>query len=192
MNFLPLLVAMIERSCMAGFTQYTALLDTNVLVPSTLADILIRFHLKNLYRAKWSQKIILELEKTLKHIRPDTNISKRIQLMQLAVIDAEVTGFELLETRINLKPDHNDKHVLAAAIIGHCDTIVTFNTNDFKEKYLKPFSVTACHPDDFVMDQITLDTPRAMTTISINVTQPNFAFPPTSQIPHWNGSDLTR
>lgn len=150
---------------MAGSTRYTALLDTNVMVSSTLVDILIRFHMKKLYRAKWSRKIIVELEKTLLEIRPAVDVSNRIKLMYSAVLDAEVTGFEKIETCLDLEPDHNDKHILAAAIIGHCDAIVTFNTKDFKQEYLDPFSIVACHPDDFLMDQISLDTPKAMTAI---------------------------
>ena len=46
------------------------------------------------------------------------------------VLDALVTGYEPLVKTIHL-PDPNDRHVLAAAITGRADVIVTKNLKDF-------------------------------------------------------------
>jgi hypothetical protein len=41
--------------------------------------------------------------------------------------------------------------VLAAAIVGRCDVIVTQNLQDFPTGLLKPYSIEAIHPDDFLV-----------------------------------------
>jgi hypothetical protein len=47
-------------------------------------------------------------------------------------------------------PDSDDRHVLAAAIKGGCQLIVTFNLADFPADTLAPHSVAAMHPDAFL------------------------------------------
>ena len=67
-----------------------------------------------------------------------------------------VTGYESLVSALNL-PDPDDCHLLAAAIHCQAQAIVTFNLKDFPKATLEPFEVEAIHPDDFVMDTISLD-----------------------------------
>lgn len=47
----------------------------------------------------------------------------------------------------NVEPAAFDRHVLAAAIAGDAQTIVTFNMADFPTKQLQPHHVDAVHPD---------------------------------------------
>ena len=47
-------------------------------------------------------------------------------------------------------PDPNDRHVLAAAIVGHADVIVTRNLRDFPDEALEPYGIEAQHPDEFM------------------------------------------
>ncbi|MEI8311161.1 MAG: PIN domain-containing protein [Verrucomicrobiota bacterium] len=51
-------------------------------------------------------------------------------------------------------PDPEDRHVLAAAIHGRADVIVTFNLKDFPSARLKPHGIRALHPDKFVGEWI--------------------------------------
>ncbi|WP_354002110.1 PIN domain-containing protein [Pseudotabrizicola sediminis] len=50
--------------------------------------------------------------------------------MDRATRDCLVTGYEALMPALTL-PDADDRHVLAAAIVGRCDAIVTQNLKDF-------------------------------------------------------------
>ena len=50
----------------------------------------------------------------------------------------------------------NGYHVLAAAIRGQADVIVTFNIKDFPENELSKYSIQTQHPDDFVSDLLSL------------------------------------
>src|SRR5262249_12892327 len=51
----------------------------------------------------------------------------------------------------------DDRHVLAAAVHGRADVIVTYNLGDFPEATLAGYGVEAQHPDGFVMRLIDLD-----------------------------------
>jgi hypothetical protein len=64
-------------------------------------------------------------------------------------------------TRIEL-PDPNDVHVLAAAIAGHADCIVTSNLKDFPTLILMEFGIEAVDPDTFIINQWDLDPVNAI------------------------------
>ncbi|MCC6362388.1 MAG: PIN domain-containing protein [Bryobacterales bacterium] len=53
-------------------------------------------------------------------------------------------------------PDPNDRHVLAAAIRGRADVIVTRNVRDFPADVLDRFGIESQHPDEFVVHLLDL------------------------------------
>jgi len=53
-------------------------------------------------------------------------------------------------------PDPNDRHVLAAAIVGRCDVIVTCNLKHFPDKTLASYGIEAQHPDEFLSNHLNL------------------------------------
>ncbi|WP_341872040.1 PIN domain-containing protein [Methylosinus trichosporium] len=75
--------------------------------------------------------------------------------MDQHVRDYLVTGYEPLIPSLVL-PDMNDRHVLAAAIVGRCDVIVTQNLKHFPETALAPLDIDAQHPDEFLCNQLDL------------------------------------
>lgn len=75
--------------------------------------------------------------------------------MNRSVPDCLVENYEGLIAGLVL-PDPDDRHVLAAAIAGHADAIVTFNLKDFPADALDPHLIEAIHPDDFVLNQLKL------------------------------------
>ena len=78
--------------------------------------------------------------------------------MRLAVPDWEIPAeaWQVLTTCLTL-PDRDDVHVLAAAIAGHADCIVTANLKHFPDGVLRPYGIEAIHPDDFLVAQLDLD-----------------------------------
>lgn len=85
---------------------------------------------------------------------PEDAIRYRIEQMRAAFPDAEVTGYEtLIEGMTN---NEKDRHVLAAAVRGNVEVLVTFNLRDFPESALKPFDIEAVHPDEFLLNQLDL------------------------------------
>lgn len=76
--------------------------------------------------------------------------------MNSAFPDANITGYEELIQGLSL-PDENDRHILAAAIRGNADVIVTFNLKDFPTLYMNTFDIEVQHPDKFISNLIDLD-----------------------------------
>jgi hypothetical protein len=83
--------------------------------------------------------------------RPDLTrerLERTRALMKAHTRDALVTGYEPLIEVLNL-PDPNDRHVLAAAIRGRADVVVTTNLKDFPPEVLARWGIEAQHPDAF-------------------------------------------
>lgn len=82
--------------------------------------------------------------------RADGHLLHRTRdLMNSHVRDALIQNFHDLIPSLSL-PDPDDRHVLAAAIRGRVDVIVTYNTKDFPEEAIAPYEVSAQHPDAFL------------------------------------------
>lgn len=64
--------------------------------------------------------------------------------------------------------DLDDRHVLAAAIVGHADAIITFNLRDFPEKTAAAHGIEILHPDDFLVAQYDLDPLRVLSSVKAN------------------------
>jgi len=76
--------------------------------------------------------------------------------MNASIRDVLVEGYEALADAVSL-PDPKDRHVLAAVIRAHAQTIVTVNVKDFPSGELSKWDIEARHPDDFLVDQFHLD-----------------------------------
>lgn len=109
--------------------------------------------LTDLYRAKWSHMIHDEWIRNVLKDRPDLSeekLARTRQLMDAHVRDCLVQDFERLIDSVEL-PDPDDRHVVAAAIRGRADVIVTYNLKDFPEEKLRPYGIAAQHPDEFLV-----------------------------------------
>ena len=114
-------------------STFTAFYDANVLYPSELRNFLMHLALTDLFRARWSADVHEEWIDSLLRKRPDLSrekLERTRTLMDQHVPDAIVTGYDALIPGLTL-PDLNDRHVLAAAICGRADVIVTINSRDF-------------------------------------------------------------
>ena len=70
-------------------------------------------------------------------------------------IDCLVTDFEGRIPALHL-PGPSDRHVLAAAIHGRADVIVTYNLRYVPPEHLSPYGLEAQHPDEFLTHLIDL------------------------------------
>ena len=137
---------------------FTALLDANVLYPAPMRDILLQLAVEDLFRAKWTADIHREWIEALLRNEPQREraaLERTRALMDQATRDCVITGYESLIENLKL-PDPNDRHVLAAAIMGRCDVIVTQNLQDFPEATLRPYGIEVQHPDDFLLHHLRL------------------------------------
>jgi predicted nucleic acid-binding protein len=139
-------------------SRYTALLDANILYPAPMRDLLLQLAVTDLFKARWSADIHREWIEALLREQPHRNrvaLERTRHLMDQHTRDSLVTGYQALISTLTL-PDPDDRHVLAAAIVGRCDVIVTQNLKDFPEPALAPFGIEAQHPDDFLRNQLSL------------------------------------
>jgi predicted nucleic acid-binding protein len=137
--------------------NFSAVFDACVLYPFLLRDLLLQLALTDLFRAKWTDRIHDEWIGSLLEKRPELaeQLERTRSLMNCSVRDCLVTGYEQIEQSLEL-PDAKDRHVLAAAIVGHAQVIVTFNLKDFPDEKLKPFGIEAQHPDEFITNLMDL------------------------------------
>jgi len=144
---------------MAGYYRYTAVLDACVLYPAPLRDLLLSLASGELFGARWTSLIQAEWVRNLAIKRPDLTLdvlNRTAAMMNSAIEDCLVEDFAWLIDSLVL-PDPNDRHVLAAAIVGHADAIVTFNLRDFPEQAVRSHGIDILHPDDFLIAQYDLD-----------------------------------
>lgn len=142
--------------------RFTCVLDTNVIYPIDIRDLLFWFAYFELYTPKWSHHIFDEWADVMKRKGlSDEEISKRIRRADLAFPDAQVENYESLVKGLEL-PDEKDNHVLAAAIKTNANIIVTNNLKDFPEDYLASFGLAAKSADDFITDIIDLNPQTAV------------------------------
>lgn len=135
--------------------RFPAFFDTNVLYGALLNDLVLELADRGLYRPLWSKDVLFELSKNLVKNGEDPNlVAKRVGTMERYFPDAMVAGYEDLVP--SMTNDAKDRHVLAAAIRGGAEVLVTFNVKDFPVGSVGPFDVEVVHPDDFLQDQLDL------------------------------------
>ncbi|MEU3456447.1 PIN domain-containing protein [Micromonospora sp. NPDC006766] len=125
-----------------------AVLDACVLVPSVLADTLLRCAEQDLYRPVWSRVILDEVLRNLPPAVRGAKAERRVEAMREHFPEAMVSGYEQLINEMTNDP--KDRHVLAAAVAADAEAIVTANLRDFPDHALAPYAIEALHPDDFL------------------------------------------
>ena len=137
--------------------RFTCVLDTNVIYPIDIRDLLFWFAHYDLFTPKWSKHIFDEwIDVMMRKGVSKEEVDKRVMKANIAFPDALVENYESLIDGLQL-PDPKDRHVLAAAIKINANTIVTNNLKDFPKDYLSNFGLTAKSVDDFITDTIDLN-----------------------------------
>jgi predicted nucleic acid-binding protein len=129
-------------------SHFAAVLDANVLYSYPLTSVLLELAEARLYRPIWSKDIHEEWIRAVTRSRPDIapeKLERRRVAMDQALPDACVIGYQRLVPAIEL-PDPDDRHVVAAAIRGKAQVIVTFNEKDFPAAVLEEFDLATQHP----------------------------------------------
>ena len=129
-----------------------AVLDACVLYPTVLRQILLGCAERGLFTPIWSERLQEEW--------------RRAALRNGGEADAALAGAEIARANARFPkaltppgdeaplwlPDPADVHVLATAIVGNADTIITLNLRDFPARELSGHTVTARPPDAVLMD----------------------------------------
>ncbi|MBC6409345.1 MAG: PIN domain-containing protein [Ekhidna sp.] len=143
-------------------SRFTCVIDTCVLHPLHVRDLILWFAYSDLFVPKWSKHIFDEWRELMFRKKvPKKEINHRIDSVLNGFPDAMVTNYEthiVSLTGINKK----DRHVLAAAIKINASLIVTNNLKDFPKDYLESFGLYAKSAADFLVDIIGLHDEEAI------------------------------
>lgn len=123
-------------------------LDTCVLFPPLLRRFVLNAANAGLFAPLWSRGVAAEwLHVTAR--KGEEGAAEALAAMTARWPEALCPpgAPELLDL-----PDRADRHVLAAALAGGADLLLTLNLRDFPRRALAPHGLRAQSPDDFAMD----------------------------------------
>ena len=157
-----------------------ALIDADVLYRAAIRDILLQSAKDDLFEARWTVQIHEEWMEALARNRPELEWSRIERLrnkMDAETRDPLVVGYEPFIDSLYLPEDPNDRHVLAAAIVGRCPIIITTNLSHFPSARLEPYGIIAQHPDKFLLSLLYEDQKAfcaAIRTVRLRLTRPPY------------------
>jgi len=138
--------------------DFKVMLDACVMANFGVADLLFRLAEKpRLYLPLWTEEILQETARTqLEELKwPDHLVKSFRSEVQRVFPESLVKGYEhLIEQCAN---DIKDRHVLAGAIHAQAEIILTFNLKDFDSASLKPWSIVAQHPQEYLLTLFSME-----------------------------------
>ena len=126
-----------------------AVLDACVLFPTVMREVLLGVAATGLYQPLWSDRILEEWVRASNRVGEGAIGTIEAAAVATAFPDASVQPRGRDLGRLVL-PDENDVHVLATAIAGSADLIVTLNAKDFPRHTLNAEGVSRQDPDAFL------------------------------------------
>jgi predicted nucleic acid-binding protein len=135
--------------------MFPVFLDTCVLLRPYLCDTLLSVAEAGVYRPLWSPMVMTELERNLaRRGLNQKQIAHRLDQMNGAFPDALVVGYEALISKMTNDP--KDRHVLAAAVRGGAEVLVTENIRDFPATAVRLYNIKVVSQDAFLLDALDL------------------------------------
>lgn len=131
-------------------SNFSALLDACVIFPHSLCRILLDAACEGLYRVHFSNKILDEaFDNRVKKKRMNQSVADKLKANFVNDFpDALVEAPMELENKMDNHP--GDRHVLASAVYGKVDVIVTSNLKHFPASSVSYWNIEIMHPDVFL------------------------------------------
>lgn len=129
------------------------LLDACVLFPSVLREMLVGTAAAGGLSPLWSARILEEWARATRRLPEGAEAAARAEIARLRDRwpEAEVAVPEELVATLAL-PDPDDRHVLAAAIAGGAEVLLTLNRADFPTRSLARHGILLREPDGFLLE----------------------------------------
>ena len=145
------------------------LLDACVLFPTVPRALLLGCGQAGLIVPLWSERILGEWRHAVGRAHPEQadQVAGEIALARMAFPDAMVAVPGDAVAGLSL-PDENDRHVLAAAIAGRAEALVTRNLRDFPPRTLARHGVIPRAPDSLLLELHRAD-PAALAAVALPV-----------------------
>jgi predicted nucleic acid-binding protein len=129
------------------------LIDACVLYPTVMREVLIGVAQEGLLQPLWSERILEEWARATVKLGPVDTAFARGEIATLkARFPAAMVGADpAVEAQLYL-PDPDDTHVLAAAITGQADSLLTLNTKDFPSNIMAQHGIIRRDPDGLLRE----------------------------------------
>lgn len=127
------------------------LLDACVIFPTVMRELLVGLASAGLYEPIWSERILEEWVRATHRLGEGADAIARAEA---AVMRDSFPQAMMRESRADdlWLPDPDDIHVLASAIAGNADVLVTNNLGDFPTRILSNHDILRRDPDGFMLD----------------------------------------
>lgn len=127
------------------------LIDTCVLYPTVMREMVIGIAQAGAFTPIWSDRILEEWRRAAVKLGPVGELQAESEIVALKTVlpEAEVRVQDALCARLWL-PDENDIHVLAAAVAASADAIMTLNAKDFPRGVLAEEGLSRIDPDSYL------------------------------------------
>lgn len=125
------------------------MIDACVLVPTVLRRLVIGVAEAGAFVPLWSPRILDEWARAAARDGYRPEAGAEIARLEAAFPEACITPTEAPDLSL---PDPDDVHVLAAAITGRADEILTLNIKDFPTRTLARHGILRRHPDEFLLE----------------------------------------
>lgn len=128
------------------------LVDACVLYPTVMREVVLGLAQAGCFEVRWSARIMEEWALAARKLGPAGEVQARGEIAQVQARfpGAMVAAQPGLEARLWL-PDPADVHVLAAAVAGSADMILTANAKDFPRGILAEEGVERCDADQLAL-----------------------------------------
>ena len=146
-----------------------AMLDACVLYPTVMREMLVGAAAAGFFEPQWAPRILEEWARAAARHGGQDEVLARGEAARLnaqfprATVRFEENAFARLWL-----PDPNDVHVLAAAIAGSSDVVVTNNSKDFPRGILAEEGLTRIDPDGLLRGGFAAD-PAGMRAVAVAV-----------------------
>jgi predicted nucleic acid-binding protein len=128
-------------------------LDACVLVPTVLRQMLLGAAAVEAFEPVWSARILEEWARATRRLPEGAEPVARSEIATVRMVwpQAEVEVPEDLVETLSL-PDPADRHVLATAIAGRAEALLTLNRADFPTRTLARHGIVLREPDGFLLE----------------------------------------
>ena len=149
-----------------------AVLDTCVLYSGLRRDLLLSLAACDTYRPVLTEDILFEIEYVeARKLEGRGTTQSEAERRAAYLVNQLRTNFDVeCDSRVSLiapvgLPDPNDEHLIAAAVAGGAEVIVTENIKDLPTQLL-PAGVRTLRPNDFLHDMVCADPHQACLALS--------------------------
>jgi predicted nucleic acid-binding protein len=128
-------------------------LDACVLFPTVMREMLLGAAATGAFDPVWSARILEEWARASRRLPEGAEVIARSEIarMRLAWPEAEAEPLPEFIGTLSL-PDPDDRHVLAAAIVGGAEVLMTLNRADFPTRTLARHGLLLREPDGFLTE----------------------------------------